>query len=208
MVNEIQAGRYNANLTKLLSMKEGSPAPTLAPEILAAFVLESDRVEWGFLKAEHICLGATIQPAGVTTLAFSSIINPVGSGALVVIEQIWVSSNVSMDVFLAIQKLGQPTGTDGLNKNHRDTRSSTATGSNAAAGVVAVIIDGGNIPANALIVFANATIRVDPTSGHTAPCEIVLSPGFRIVLEAKTINAALCVTYFWRERTLESSELR
>jgi len=65
MVNEIQVGRFNGILHKLLAMKEGAPAPTLAPEILAAIVLEADRPEYAFLGGTQLGIGGFISIGAV-----------------------------------------------------------------------------------------------------------------------------------------------
>ena len=52
--NEIQVGRFNAVLHKLLDMKEGAPAPQLSGDVIPTLVLENDRPEWIFLGAERL----------------------------------------------------------------------------------------------------------------------------------------------------------
>lgn len=87
-VNEVLSGRYNAILHKLLSMKEGAPAPTLAPEILPVIVLEDDRPEWAFLAGERLLSVSHQQAGGVGLAPFLALTNPVGSGVILVIEQV------------------------------------------------------------------------------------------------------------------------
>lgn len=51
--NEIEdGGQYSQLLQRRFNMLGASPAPAMMPEVAPTIVVESDRVEWGFLKGE------------------------------------------------------------------------------------------------------------------------------------------------------------
>lgn len=64
LFNEMNAGRIQRLLQRLLDIKGGPPAPQLSGDVTADLTLESDRPEWGYLKSEHRFFGVTSQGAG------------------------------------------------------------------------------------------------------------------------------------------------
>lgn len=209
MVNEIQNGRVNALLTKLLSMKEGSPAPTLAPEVISALVLESDRPEWAFLKGERLGIGGTTLAAGGAGInSYVAIVNPLGSGVLGVILGFMPSGIVGTSNEWELRfNNAVTTGLVAQNRAiNRDLRS--------------IGVPGGNIPMT-LQIFAGAiaappgvgSILAQGVAGNSTysqeiPLDFVLPPGFALLVTDPRGNQPVKVYWRWTERVLDPSETR
>ena len=103
MQNEIQGGRLNSILHKLLNMAEGSPSPTLATDVFPMLALEVDRPEWHFLGGER--LGWARWYLGGTAAQYSHVglRNPAGSGVLLVVDRIVVSVAAGNPVQLGLR---------------------------------------------------------------------------------------------------------
>jgi hypothetical protein len=96
IVNEIQVGRFNGLLHKLLAMKEGAPSPSLAPELVAAVVLEHDRPEYSFLAGEIRAACPILQTSAAAGRIRHELRNPADSGVLCVVDRIDVSTTLSI----------------------------------------------------------------------------------------------------------------
>lgn len=96
--NEIQTGRLNSILHKLLDMKEGAPAPSLGSDIVPMLALEVDRPEWKFLGNEKLCIAPFLPAAVASNIGQGSIFNPDGSNVLCIIED-WVWTVQSTSTF-------------------------------------------------------------------------------------------------------------
>lgn len=80
--NEIDEGGLNGILTRRLGMPGGSPAPSLAPEIMPDMTLENDRPEWGWLKGEMHCSGNVLVAAVALNHGVVEFVNPTGSNTI------------------------------------------------------------------------------------------------------------------------------
>ena len=90
--NEIQVGRYNRLLQKLMSMKGGAPAPQLGGDIDAGITLESDRPEWQFLAGEFRAMGTTFKAADAANLSTVGLFNGNSTGVIGILEGVIVTS--------------------------------------------------------------------------------------------------------------------
>lgn len=90
-----QVDRYTTMWRKLLDIK-GQP-----PEAHPGIEVESDRVEWGFLKGEHrFTYIETVNPA--VNVWIMQLFNPLGSGLICVVERAWierVDASAITDIF-------------------------------------------------------------------------------------------------------------
>lgn len=213
--NEIQIGRLNGLLHKLLSMKEGSPAPTLMPEISPGLTLESDRPEWEFLAGGHLAWGGALLTAGVGVRARIGLLNPAGSGALFVVSKVVVcpqnTAAVCYFTFRLVNNAGEVAsfGSAGATQIWRDTRGITVRSNNAAQGIVGQIVTG--TTATPLAVQALWVRGRDPDQNTIIvdfPEGIVLDPGTILAVTQELDNESFGASFVWRERTEEASELR
>lgn len=86
--NEIDEGGLNQLLVRRLGMKTGSPAPTIAPELMPNITLENDRPEWGYLKGEMWCAGNFTVPLVAGQFGYVQFNNPVSSRSICTIRHI------------------------------------------------------------------------------------------------------------------------
>lgn len=212
MINEIQVGGYNSLLNKLLSMREGSPAPTLAPEIFGAFVLENDRPEWAFLKGERLGIGGQTRTAVVGNRSFVALVNPLGSGALAVVLDVAYSGDQAL-----LERYE-------LRFNNADTTGMTNSNRAINRDLRSIGVPGGNIPMSCQIfggdlaappgvgsVIREGTWGASGTASQNdilIPLDFVLPPGFALLMSANATNTTVSVSWRWRERILDPAELR
>jgi hypothetical protein len=200
--NEIQVGRFNRYLQKLLSMKGPASMNTLAPElmpILAMFSGTEDRYLQGWDR-----FGVGFQIGGIAAQTTNGRIrNPAGSNVIAVIEKLFVDdTNVGNDLFqLGVGKqaadLGSVVSTAGSRLDPRGRDSASC------------IVSGGN---NALLGGFVIAAEEQDTSARgiefivTDIQELPLLPGdaYSIISSASAPNCRF--TFWWRERLLEDSE--
>lgn len=197
--NEIQVGRYSALLHKLLDMKEGAPAPTLAPDVFSMLALEVDRPEWKFLMGERLAMGSqSVGAGGAGTYCSVGLYNPADSGVIVILEKVWNTIGTTRRCNI---RLG--TGSTGLTlvgagRGLFDTRFGlhlpTAQMSKEATATPAGTIIAGQYTFNNV--------------GYSWDIPVVLAPDSFISFQDTTANQAAYLNIFWRERPLNPSESR
>jgi hypothetical protein len=208
LINEVQVGRYNATLFKLLSMKEGAPAPTLAPELVASVILEADRPEFHFLGGSHLGIGQADQAAGGAGVSsWVMLHNPVGSNALVIVEEIRPVEPGGTSIGGSIRLVDTSSGALGTNTNNaiwRDTRGAGNPGANqglvAETRVLTVTPGAGN---SLIIPF-----RLQAGVQAIFTLRLVLSPGRAVAVTPDVSNQRIAASWSWYERPLEPSEAR
>lgn len=200
--NEIQVGRYNRYLQKLLSMKGEVPAPQLAAEISTHFALfngaENRYLEqWDLFGAALNIGGAALNQSAVRLR------NPSGSNVLACFTKIsatvGAASNVLMYNGVTTTDLATVTSIAKSRFDARSRPSPTLIASIQNTAVTAPTLD--NL----------AVQNPAPTTGFLEiiayECqEIPLLPGDAIELVAQTVNVSIFGSFFWRERFLEDSE--
>jgi len=199
--NEIQVGRFNGILHKLLDMKEAAPAPSLAPDIFACLTLETDRPEWAFLGAVRLCSASGDQAAGAGAVSIFQLSNPAGSGVIIVLESvnIWTVTTQLIYTHIASSSTGLPTT---ISTFFRDPRWG-APAAGAPAGLVT--------SSNATSAFGNIIHRQQCPSTQSFGLElppVVLVPNSSIQFAGAAVNIRTACSIHWRERHLEPSELR
>jgi hypothetical protein len=202
MVNEIQVGRVNAILTKLLSMKEGSPSPVLAPEVLPVVVLENDRPEYVFLGGGKLCAGGLEQAAVALERPFVQLFNPVGSGVLLVVHYAKFESTTTQQIQVGLSRTPATTNPAGA-AGPRDLRG-VAIGSLGVVGQMRSQTSTLAQPAFYLI-YDHVHVNFEP---GFLPFPIILDPGSGLLISGTTNATNMRASFAWTERALESSEQR
>jgi hypothetical protein len=196
MLNEIQVGRINGILHKLLDMKEGAPAPTLATDVFPMLALEVDRPEWKFLAGERLCWMRWTDAAVAGQYSHVGLRNPAGSGVLIITDDIRCFVGSSASVALGIRP---NTTVDSANAGYcRDSRQATQSAVGQATTLTAVAA--GMYPMFGSIMATWVTERF--------PTPVILHPGFELLLQCTTVNISLTAAFSWRERALNPSETR
>lgn len=197
MPQEIQVGRFSGLLHKLLSMREGSPAPYLAPDLIATLVLEADRPEWAWLAGTRLGIGRVFEAANAGGPSSVTVDNPTGSGVLVTVEGI--INNDAANEYLLNFTTPAALGAFGSG-NQRDTRAGAfptimATTVDFTSGW-AVAVPGTNLSTVLLL------------QGVALTWPFVLIPGTALVVGGSAANRAIDIAFKWQERVFEPSEAR
>lgn len=197
--NEILAGRYNRMLQKLFSMKGDPPARSLTGEVTPIFPFFNG-VENRYLEGWDR-FGMTVYTAAVAAQnsAFQ-IRNPLGSNAIAAIEKMTITVTVADLVEIRIA-----TGLADLANVVPTTRLDART---IRPGSMMVLSQGNNIAA-AGSVIDHVAVAANASQGviFTDDQEIVILPGDGIRLNTIGLNEILRVSFQYRERPLEPSEL-
>lgn len=193
-MNEIQVGRYNAYLHKLMSMKEGAPSPLLAPEVFPTLQLESERPEWLWLGG--VQMGMSRAAHGVEAdWSYGGLNNPPGSGVIGTVD--YIHSTIASNLHQLTLSGSTSAGTAGA---QLDTRAGTFP---TTIGTTLDILDGHAAARPGELLSFMYLIQ-----GVNYPLPIVLTPGSTLWVSAEIVARAVSVVFQWRERVFEPSESR
>jgi len=199
--NELRRGPWSNAVSNALGDTKGGGleryGETMQP------VLDLWRLpEWAFLRRERLC--AIVRTEGAVAGEFSGagIVNPAGSGAIVVLEG--ASADAAGVLIFQMQTLAEfqaatlATVTKG---NVRDRR-----WVDLAATTIANVVGGSDAAAG-----LGLTIEQRRSSGNMTlsfeSLPIVLPPGFGVVLMCLTVLTAATFNFSWRERNALPGEL-
>jgi len=197
MLNQILQPRFSSMLSRYFAIRgAGSPAPTLAPEIAPSFdVNQMDDPPQFYTRGEKIAGGAGSVVAVAAQHAYIQVINPVGSGQLVILDAVMASSAASAAA--AIFSSGSFAPTNNLGASMRDSRWVNLPVATVSGGTqVAPLITAGHV----YRYVSNADPKYESQ-------QIVLPPGTAFVVASLVVNNALTVGFTWRERTLPNEEI-
>lgn len=157
--------------------------------------------EWNYLRGERLVGAAVTNGAVVGERSGAAILNPTGSGTLIVIEHAYCNCGANEAFFLCRATQAQITGTyarapGGGVEYLRDTRFSLP-GANEAAGQLYLGADPAQVGLliSRVSVLANTTVFLPGTP-------FVLSPGHGVAIEGATANVANGTGFVWREQPL------
>jgi len=200
LFNEINVGRFNAVLHKMLSMKEGAPAPQLSGDIIPTLCLEGDRPEWAYLGGEHLCWGGSGQFAVAGEVSHIHLFNP-SPNTLVVVEAIMVTAP-SADTFISFGPKDSLLATPTLvASGFRDARLGRANQLTAAKAYR-------DTSAATQLDAATFSFYLGQSRPLVFPCAYILTENTGVCVQDTTANNTISCTFLWRERRLEESETR
>lgn len=192
--NEIDEGGLNAILTRRLGMPGGSPAPSLAPEIMPQMVLENDRPEWGWLKGEMRCAGSFFSAALIGNRSMVQLYNPPSSQSIVTIDYIENITGNDIEVHrAAVSQLigGGSTLYAGVCDLRFRFRTMQLQTTSHQAGMVAT---------QGTFAYLNSTL-------HPFEGDIIMPPNSLVFVTAASDNQAIEFNIRWYERVAQSGEL-
>jgi len=202
--NEIQVGRLNAVLHKLLDMKEGAPAPQLAGDVVPSIILENDRPEFHFLGNSRLCGGGLYRAGQAGFYNKVALSNPAGSGVLCIVERfdVFASTNGQIDMMGvdAVSLVGSQNGYL-FDTRYGGNAWSLSTFPTCQITFEETAFAGYGVNVQVYRNTANTTMTIDKPN-------IILGPGTGIMLENQIVANAMGVNLWWRERALEPSETR
>jgi len=200
-LNQIQGGRWDGFLRRIFPIKERSIAPVLAPELVGYVTVQEWEDDLFWARDERLAW-ADIRLAGVASqFAHAQLLNPAGSDALVILEKIFVDTSSTGVVSIAALTGALPSGVRAAS-SPRDQRFQAIPSIGAT---VAQPITVSNV---ALLGSAsNAEVITGDLFTHEFKLGTILPPGESVVIRNTQVNKILGVTWFWRERTAEGTEL-
>lgn len=198
--NEILTGRHNRFVQKLFGIKGGPPAAQLSSEIQMVHPFFHG-AENRLLESWTLWGGGNVIASGVGLFGNMQLRNPPGSNVLAVVEKISFSSDAASKVLITI--LAKQTDlTTVLSPAARDTRQVGTAGT--------AILSSTNVATSTGPILAQEASAAGPASNMilTDNQEVVITPGFALIVQNGTANTIFVVTIFWRERALEEGEFK
>ncbi len=196
----LQQSRYDQLLRRVGDLKgAGSKVADVLTELFPMFDVESNRAELQLLSGTRLCMGSTRQANVAAVTSRSQLFNPPDSGVIAVVTHVWAVSDptlVPINVTMIIAFTGSPTLTDLF----RDGRLGIAANPTCQTGVIQ----------DAVVTTPTLRFNSPPTVMAELSDEngiMVLSPGTGIEVGTQLVNRELDVSYLWRERVAEPSEL-
>lgn len=199
--NEILVARYARMLQKLFGIKGTVPAKQLAGEIIPVFPLFAG-CENRYLEGwQRFAQSDTVGAQGVGNVAGYRMRMGAGTGVLAVLESITVQS-ASQDTYnLQLGTTNADLGAGPTNLpvrlDPRGPSSSQAVTSKGTIGALSRNVKTVAFASNLYAEFINTDI-----------VELPLFPGDAYQVAASTANTAIVVSWIWRERILEDSEVK
>lgn len=198
-MNEIQTGRYSDLLHKLLGITEGSPTPTLAPDLIATLALEVDRPEWAYLGNERLCWGTVTPTPAAGERSLVQIHNSQASGLLVVVEGIELAAGANLTFVLGhLDTLASGGGATVGTTGFRDARYPR----NVAASARVYSDEGAALALDRTM----GNVRVLADTSKYVPLNLVLTPGAGFGAMTFTVATAFTGSFWWRERAMTANE--
>lgn len=193
--NEMQSGGYNEVLTRRFALQGASASPALVPEVAAGLIIENDRPEWSYLRGEYRFAARGILGApGVGNSNAIAIINPVGSGLIVVISRVVAtpgSGGISFGVF-------QSSAAAGVTLNLATTARQLDSRSPATAATSLYT-------SQAVAPTGTPGVAVAGALDFQEPC--ILDPGALAIFWTRTTNQTLEGYFAFTERQAAPGEL-
>lgn len=197
--NELQGGSgVNLILSKRFKIA-GAAAPFMASELFPMIGLEIDRPEWGFLGGTRLGAGTVGQAGVVAEFAQAGLLNPTGSGAIIVC--VMIGFRVTSPVPTVQVRVGfNPTTDAETSGTNRDLRWGEANANTIARLFVrsAAALDGR--------VIYNGSGPADQKNFYSQA--IVLPPGAFVQANRDVLNEDIVASFSWYERAAEPGELQ
>jgi hypothetical protein len=196
-------GPYNEALRRRYGVGgQSGPVLTLASDAFPVVGVseELEDPENQYLSGHALGIAQNTQAAVALQLAHVALANPIGSGAIVVVQGIWSLTNdttVHLRGLLSADLLGRNI-TSGLK---RDPRPAGAAWPNTTAGTIAI----SQVAQLGTFLAARGTVAGADTEFPFFP--IVLPPGTGIAIMNNAVNLALTARFLWRERRASEWEL-
>jgi len=197
-VTELQQNRYDQLLRRVGDLKgPGSKVNDVLQELFPTLDVENVPGELLFLMGTRIGWAATSVAPGAANRAGIQLFNPVDSGHLVTVSRVLVSGSVTTGFTwgLTVSAFGTNTGIPRL----RDGRVGVGP---AGVSELRTTVAGVALSSGLNRVLSNTTFEI---TDENSVC--VLSPGIGMSVVADTDDRQINVSFFYRERIAEPSEL-
>jgi len=196
MTNVVQQARYDGLIRRAAGLLgPGSKVSETLSEVFPVFDLENLPFEMQFLAGWRAYFTTQLVTATVGETSRASIFNPAGSGRLVKVTEIWLSTTpAAVVLFGTIATVFASSQVSGLPRDTRSDVGSSAKISNLNTGNTTGI--------GRWTTENNTTQVINMPKGF-----FLLAPGTGLDFGTLADNQNLDVTFFWKERDALPSEL-
>ena len=199
-MTELQQNRYDKLLRRvggLIGAK--SMVNDALGELFPTLDVETLNAELMLLSSWRLGFSSTAQSPLAANLNHSQIFNPAGSGGITILERVDVLTKTAQEIRFALATAGLTN----LTANHalRDTREGIL--SQPVTQIRDVQQVGGIAQFGIVTLEAAVNFTLEDKNGL-----FVLGPGTGVTFATTALNTDLQVTYLWRERVAEASELQ
>jgi len=196
---ELQQNRYDQLIRRVGGIiGAGSKVSEALSELFPVIDVERVPIELLFLAGTSLGQGSSLQPGVAANLNHSQLFNPAGSGQLLTLTSVIISTEGSEVVEYTTTET--PLTTDVGNVIPRDTRAGLTA---PIVGQVRTVTQVAGLPGIGQILIQNAASFVfEPPGGL-----FVLAPGTGVTFADTVLNRDFRVNYMWRERVATEAEL-
>jgi len=199
MTDEIQQTRYDRLLRRVGGIiGPGSKVGVALSELFPTIDVEQVPGELLALQGTILGYGAAVIVAGAGVFPKLQLFNPAGSGVLVAVTQMIINSNTGGTFVWTLDNFALTTAT--TFQRPRDSRF------NILVPILAEVRTAADAPLGSIVGRGVLEADVDRTISDRNTIA-VLSPGNGLTVAHATAVTSLSVTFLWRERPAEQSEL-
>lgn len=198
-MTEIQQNRYDQLLRRVADLKgPGSKVNDVLEELFPVIDVEQVPGELLLLGGTRLCMGAALTTADALEVPSAQVFNPVGSGFLITVTDFYVAQlNVSNIRWArTATALTSGIGTE-IFRETRLAATESPVGEMRTDSTVA-LVDANGITRE----LANRPVHITAKNGL-----MILAPGQGMSVGSEQIAGQVQVTFYWRERVAEPSEL-
>jgi len=196
--DEIQQNRYDQLLRRVAGIiGPGSKVSQVITELFPMIDVENLPGELFLLSGTRLAFGGTNISGGVGNFASIQLFNPVDSENIMTLQTVMYSSLTADTVLFRLNNVALTTNT--VAQRNRDSRVGIPS---LAIGEVRREALGAATGAGQARVLANTTLLLNDKDGVA-----VLAPGTGFEITSATANTQIFVTFYWRERPAQPSEL-
>jgi len=199
-VAEIQQNRWDQLVRRVAGLiGPGSKVNNTIGDLFPMLDVENLPGELYLLAGTRLGFGGELQQGAAGETPRVQLFNPVGSGLLVTVTSVIISTNAIAVIRLLTDPIAQTTNSN--NQRVRDTRLGSATFTTAEV----------RSASDAVVLTADIEYRIlpnTPTILADPDGVAVLAPGTGLTVTNTTVASQVTASFFWRERTAEQSELQ
>ena len=198
-MTDLQQNRYDKLIRRLGDLKgAGSMVNDVLTELFPMIDVENVPGELLALMGTRLGFGGSTVAGVVAEIPKIQIFNPAGSEMLITVTRVIASvgSTTTIEMDTTVGLIGDTVSS----RKFRDLRFGVA---NTTTADIRFLSDAGGIPGTFTArVSSNSPLQISDRNGVC-----VLSPGSGLTVASTGTNVDLAVTFFWRERLAEASEL-